>query len=86
LLLADRGIDHMNHSGDSDWAVLSLPHSTVWSTGGNFTWRHINSEGATHVVDDQVERRPYADLIETVEQLVRAHEDRRFALWRALRQ
>ncbi|MGH3379451.1 MAG: hypothetical protein ACRDP6_32430 [Actinoallomurus sp.] len=85
-LLADRGIDHMNHNGYSDWAVLSLPHSTVWSTGGIFTWRHLRRERTADVVDAEVGRLPYTDLIETVERLVQAHEDRRFALRRALRQ
>lgn len=68
--LEARGIKYMIHNHLDNRSVLSLPHTTVWSYAAAFTWR----------VDDKAPvRLAHADLVETVEQLLRINEDREYS-------
>jgi hypothetical protein len=69
-LLVDRGVGRKLVRSDesvADIAVLSVRRDlTVWCRGGLVSWRGT---------DRSQQRRPYTDLVEVAEQVVRAHEE-----------
>jgi hypothetical protein len=69
-LLVDRGVGRKLVRSDesvADIAVLSVRCDlTVWCRGGTVSWRGV---------DGSQQRRPYSDLVEVAEQVVRAHEE-----------
>lgn len=69
-LLVDRGVGRKLVRSDesvADIAVLSIRRDlTVWCRSGMVSWRGT---------DKSQQRRPYTDLVEVAEQVVRAHEE-----------
>ncbi|HEY9525150.1 MAG TPA: ATP-binding protein [Thermopolyspora sp.] len=64
--LHDRGITNVIHRDTGDQSVLSVRHGlTVWCRGEHFTW----------TIDGDRTSRPFDDLTDVAEQLVRLHEE-----------